>query len=53
MISTARIQSYFAMAATENASGKEDDGKRDLAKASTDRTSARRPASSSPRARRA
>ncbi|MCA9552655.1 MAG: hypothetical protein KC933_21660 [Myxococcales bacterium] len=41
MISTARIQAQFAMAATENASGKEDDGKRDLAKASTDRTELR------------
>jgi chromosome segregation ATPase len=41
MMSTARIQAQFAMAATENLSGKESDGKRDLGKATTERAELR------------
>lgn len=37
MISTARIHAQLSMSATENLSGKESDGKRDLAKASDQR----------------
>ena len=41
MISTARINAQFAMAATENLSGRESDGKRDLSKVSTERSELR------------
>lgn len=41
MISTARIHAQLSMSATENASGNESDGKRDLAKATDKRSELR------------